>query len=56
MWTGMSRVYQAGWKGPSGPVQLERGPNTASVVQTRPKGYDPEELPEFSKLTDQGTH
>ena len=48
---GMSRVYQASWKGPSSFNWA--GPEHGFVVQTRPKGYDPEELPEFSKLTDQ---
>ena len=48
---GMSRVYQASWKGPSSFNWA--GPEHGYVVQTRPKGYDPEELPEFSKLTDQ---
>ena len=50
MWTDEPGL-QASWKGPSSFNWA--GPEHGYVVQTRPKGYDPEELPEFSKLTDQ---
>ena len=47
---GMSRVYQASWKGPSS--FKWPGPEHGFVVQTRPKDFEPEELPNFTKLTD----
>jgi putative heme-binding domain-containing protein len=47
---GMSRVYQASWKGPSSFKWA--GPEHGYVVQTRPKNFEPEELPPFQKLTD----
>jgi putative heme-binding domain-containing protein len=47
---GMSRVYQASWKGPSS--FNWKGPKHGYVIQTRPKDFSPEELPEFPKLTD----
>ena len=47
---GMSRVYQASWKGPSSFKWA--GPEHGYVVQTRPKDFEPEELPQFTKLTD----
>ena len=47
---GMSRVYQASWKGPSSFKWA--GPEHGYVVQTRPKDFEPEELPPFQKLTD----
>ena len=47
---GMSRVYQASWKGPSS--FNWKGPKHGYVIQTRPKDFSPEELPEFQKLTD----
>ena len=46
----MSRVYQASWKGPSS--FNWKGPKHGYVIQTRPKDFSPEELPEFPKLTD----
>ncbi|MDG1173935.1 MAG: c-type cytochrome, partial [Opitutales bacterium] len=47
---GMSRVYQASWKGPSSFKWA--GAEHGYVIQTRPKDFSPEELPEFQKLTD----
>ena len=47
---GMSRVYQASWKGPSSFKWA--GPEHGYVVQTRPKDFEPEELPPFEKLPD----
>jgi hypothetical protein len=47
---GMSRVYQASWKGPSS--FSWKGPEHGYVIQTRPKDFEPEELPQFSKLKD----
>ncbi|MDC3283956.1 c-type cytochrome [Opitutales bacterium] len=47
---GMSRVYQASWKGPSS--FNWKGPKHGYVIQTRPKDFSPEALPEFPKLTD----
>ena len=47
---GMSRVYQASWKGPSS--FSWKGPDHGYVIQTRLKGFTPEELPEFQKLAD----
>ncbi|MDA1078455.1 MAG: heme-binding protein, partial [Verrucomicrobia bacterium] len=47
---GMSRVYQASWKGPSSFKWA--GPEHGYVIQTRPQDFTPEELPQFEKLTD----
>ena len=48
---GMSRVYQASWNGPASFNWA--GPEHGFVVQVKPKGYKPEPLPDFEKLSDQ---
>jgi putative membrane-bound dehydrogenase-like protein len=48
---GMSRVYQASWNGPASFNWA--GPEHGFVVQVKPKGYEPEPLPDFEKLSDQ---
>jgi hypothetical protein len=48
---GMSRVYQASWNGPASFNWA--GPEHGFVVQVKPKGYIPEPLPDFEKLSDQ---
>ena len=48
---GLSRVYQASWNGPASFNWA--GPEHGFVVQVKPKGYNPESLPDFEKLSDQ---
>ena len=48
---GMSRVYQASWNGPASFNWA--GPEHGFVVQVKPKGYIPEPLPDFEKLSNQ---
>ena len=48
---GMSRVYQASWNGPASFNWA--GPEHGFVVQVKPKGFKPEPLPNFEKLSDQ---
>lgn len=47
---GMSRVYQASWKGPA--TFNWAGPDHGYIVCVRPKGYNPKPLPVFDRLTD----
>jgi putative membrane-bound dehydrogenase-like protein len=47
---GMSRLYQASWKGAT--FNWE-GPNVGYIVCVKPKGYKPEKLPTFETLADQ---
>lgn len=47
---GMSRVYLASWKGPA--TFNWAGAEQGYIVRVSPKGYEPEPLPEFSKLSD----
>jgi|TARA_B110000495_G_scaffold111384_1_gene96350 putative heme-binding domain-containing protein len=47
---GFSRVYQASWKGPSSFNWA--GPEHGFVVQVKPKGYQPKDLPKFDQLSD----
>lgn len=47
---GMSRVYQASWKGPA--TFRWAGPETGYIVRVSPKGYTPEPLPDFDKMSD----
>ncbi|XOV70648.1 MAG: discoidin domain-containing protein [Verrucomicrobiota bacterium] len=47
---GMSRVYQASWKGPA--TFNWAGPDHGYIVRVTPKGYNPEPLPVFDHLTD----
>lgn len=47
---GMSRVYQASWKGKA--TFAWAGPDTGYIVQVKPKGFTPEPLPDFEKLSD----
>lgn len=46
---GMSRIYQASWKGAT--FKWE-GPQVGYIVQVKPKGYTPEPLPDFEKASD----
>lgn len=47
---GMSRIYQASWKGPSS--FSWKGPEHGFIIQVRPKDFIPVELPDLPKLTD----
>ncbi len=46
---GMSAIYQASWKGPA--TFSWAGPETGFIVRVTPKGYQPEPLPDFEKLS-----
>ena len=46
---GMSRIYQASWKGAT--FKWE-GPDVGYIVRVVPKGYTPEPLPDFEKAGD----
>lgn len=46
---GMSAVYQASWKGPA--TFNWNGPNCGYIVRVTPKGYTPEPLPDYAKLS-----
>jgi putative membrane-bound dehydrogenase-like protein len=46
---GMSAIYQASWKGAT--FNWE-GPDVGYIVRVTPKGYTPEPLPDFEKLSD----
>jgi putative heme-binding domain-containing protein len=45
---GMSRIYQASWKGATFAWE---GPEVGYIVSVSPKGYTPEPLPDFNKAT-----
>ncbi len=47
---GMSRVYQASWKGPA--TFNWAGPEHGYITRVTPKGYQPEPLPDFNSLCD----
>jgi len=47
---GMSAVYQASWKGPA--TFNWAGPDQGYIVRVTPKGYKPEPMPDFEKMTD----
>ena len=47
---GMSAVYQASWKGPA--TFKWEGPDVGYIVRVTPKGYKPEPLPDFEKMSD----
>ena len=46
---GMSAVYQAAWKGPG--TFNWAGPDQGYIVRVTPKGYKPEPLPDYEKMT-----
>lgn len=46
----LSRLYVASWKGAT--FNWE-GPDVGYIVQVRPKGFQPEPLPDFAKATDE---
>lgn len=48
---GMSAVYQASWKGPA--TFGWAGPDQGYIVRVTPKGYKPEPLPDFEKMSDE---
>ncbi|MDA7888346.1 ThuA domain-containing protein [Akkermansiaceae bacterium] len=48
---GMSAVYQASWKGPA--TFNWAGPNQGYIARVTPKGYTPEPLPDFEKMSDE---
>ncbi|HBF16289.1 MAG TPA: hypothetical protein DDW37_01545, partial [Verrucomicrobiales bacterium] len=47
----MSAVYQAAWKGPA--TFNWAGPDQGYIVRVTPKGYTPEPLPDFEKMSDE---
>ena len=47
---GMSRVYQASWKGPA--TFNWAGPDHGYITRVTPKGFTPEPLPDFEDLCD----
>jgi putative membrane-bound dehydrogenase-like protein len=47
---GMSRVYQASWRGPA--TFNWAGPEHGYITRVSPKGYQPEPLPDFDALCD----
>ncbi len=47
---GMSRVYQASWKGPA--TFRWKGIDHGYIVRVTPKNYTPKPLPDFKKLSD----
>ena len=48
---GMSAVYQAAWKGPA--TFNWAGPDQGYIVRVTPKGYTPEPLPDFEKMSNE---
>ncbi|NLT70014.1 MAG: c-type cytochrome [Verrucomicrobiaceae bacterium] len=48
---GNSAVYQASWKGPA--TFKWEGPEVGYIVRVTPKGYQPEPLPDFDKMSDE---
>lgn len=46
---GLSAIYQASWKGPA--TFRWEGPETGYIVKVTPKGYQPEPLPDFAKMS-----
>ena len=48
---GMSAVYQAAWKGPA--TFNWAGPDQGYIVRVTPKGYTPEPLPDYEKMTNE---
>ncbi len=46
----MSAVYQASWKGPA--TFNWAGPEVGYIVRVTPKGYKPEPLPDYEKMSD----
>lgn len=46
----MSAVYQASWKGPA--TFKWEGPEVGYIVRVTPKGYKPEPLPDYEKMSD----
>lgn len=46
----MSAVYQASWKGPA--TFKWEGPDVGYIVRVTPKGYKPEPLPDYEKMSD----
>lgn len=46
----MSAVYQASWKGPA--TFKWEGPEVGYIVRVTPKGYQPEPLPDYEKMSD----
>ena len=47
---GNSAVYQASWKGPA--TFKWEGPEVGYIVRVTPKGYTPDPLPDFEKMSD----
>ncbi|MBL6765459.1 MAG: discoidin domain-containing protein [Verrucomicrobiae bacterium] len=47
---GMSRIYQASWKGPA--TFSWAGPDHGYIARITPKGFQPAPLPDFEKLPD----
>lgn len=47
---GKSAVYQASWKGPA--TFKWEGPEVGYIVRVTPKGYQPEPLPDFERMSD----
>ena len=46
----MSAVYQASWKGPA--TFKWEGPEVGYIVRVTPKGFKPEPLPDYEKMSD----
>lgn len=46
---GMSAIYQASWKGPA--TFDWAGPNQGYIARVTPKGYTPEPMPDFEKMS-----
>ena len=46
----MSAVYQASWKGPA--TFKWEGPEVGYIVRVTPKGFKPEPLPDYGKMSD----
>jgi putative heme-binding domain-containing protein len=46
----MSAVYQASWKGPA--TFKWEGPDVGYIVRVTPKGFKPEPLPDYEKMSD----
>ena len=49
---GMSAVYQASWRGPA--TFKWAGPDAGYIVRVTPKGFKPEPLPDYEKMSDAG--
>jgi putative membrane-bound dehydrogenase-like protein len=47
---GLSRIYQASWKGPA--TFNWAGPEQGYIVRVRPKDFTPDPLPDFARLDD----